>query len=315
MLRFIIRRLIASISVLFIVSVVVFLALQLTPGDPAKVMLGTDATIEEVQALRRQMGLDRPLPAQYVIWLGNVLTGDLGRSVRNKAPVMSLILGRLPATVELVVISLVIGLMIGFPAGILSAVRHRSWVDYGINLFAAAGIAIPSFWFGILLISLFSVRLRWLPASGYVPFWEDPMRSLRHVMLPAITLGLYLSAYISRFLRADLLEVLHQDYIRTARAKGLADRVVLMGHALPNSLISLLTILGILVGSLLGGVVIVEQVFGWSGIGWLAVQAIFNRDYPLVQGVVLFSSLAFVLINLFVDMAYGVVDPRIRFSR
>lgn len=309
------RRLIASISVLLIVSIVVFLALHLAPGDPAAIMLGTDASAQDIAALRQQMGLDRPLPVQYLIWLSNVLQGDLGQSIRNNASVLSLILGRLPATLQLVAVSLLIGLAIGLPGGILSGIRHRSWIDHGINLFAAAGIAIPNFWFGILLISFFAVRLRWLPASGYVSLFEDPVESLRHVFLPALTLGLYLSAYISRFLRTDLLEVLRQDYIRTAYAKGLRERAVLIAHALPNSLISLLTILGILVGSLLGGVVIVEQVFGWSGIGWLAIQAIFNRDYPLVQGVVLFSSMAFILINLLVDILYGAMDPRIRLSR
>lgn len=315
MLQYILRRLIASISVLLIVSIVVFLALQLAPGDPAAIMLGTDASPEDIAALRRQMGLDRPLPVQYLIWLSNVVRGDLGHSIRNNAPVLSLILGRLPATLELVAVSVLIGLAIGLPGGILSAVRHRSWVDYTINIFAAAGIAIPNFWFGILLISFFAVRLKWLPASGYVSLFDDPVRSLRHAALPSLTLGLYLSAYISRFLRTDLLEVLRQDYIRTAYAKGLRERAVLIAHALPNSLISLLTILGILVGSLLGGVVIVEQVFGWSGIGWLAIQAIFNRDYPLVQGVVLFSSMAFIFINLLVDILYAAMDPRIRLSR
>lgn len=316
MTRFILHRLIASASVLLIVSLVAFIALQLAPGDPATVMLGTEATDgknrEALDRLRQEMGLDKPVPVQYLIWLGNVAQGNLGNSVRNKRPVIELIMGRVPATVQLVVASLLIGLVIALPAGFISAARHRSWVDYTINIFTASGIAIPNFWFGLLLILLFSVQLQWLPASGYVPLWEDPVASIRHVILPAITLGLYLSAYITRFLRADLLEVLHQDYIRTARAKGLADRMVLVAHALPNSLISLLTILGILIGSLLGGVVIVEQVFGWSGVGWLSIQAIFNRDYPLVQGIVLFSSAAFVLASLLVDIGYGLVDPRVR---
>ncbi len=316
MLAYLIHRLLASLTVLFIVSLVVFTTLQLAPGDPASVMLGPEATDgrnrEALENLQREMGLDKPLPVQYLIWLGNVLRGNLGNSVRNKKPVAELILGRVPATVQLVVVSLAIGLLVAFPAGIISAARHRSWIDYSINIFSAAGIAIPNFWFGLLLILLFSVSLNWLPASGYVPLWEDPLASLQHVILPAITLGLYLSAYITRFLRADLLEALHQDYIRTARAKGLIDRAVLIVHALPNSFISLLTIIGILIGSLLGGVVIVEQVFGWSGVGWLSIQAIFNRDYPLVQGVVLFSSAAFVLANLLVDIAYGIVDPRVR---
>jgi peptide/nickel transport system permease protein len=306
----------SSLIVLFIVSLVVFFALQAAPGDPAALMLGPTAAEPEMQpaleALRLEMGLDKPVYVQYLIWLGNVVSGDLGNSVRNNLPVLPLILGRVPATVELLIVGLIIGLILALPGGVIAAIKRGSWIDHGISIFAASGIAIPSFWFGLLLILIFSVNLNLLPASGYVSIFEDPVRNLRGVILPGLTLGLYLAAYMTRFLRADMLEVLNADYIRTARAKGLNEGRVIYLHALKNSLISVLTIMGILIGSLLGGVVIIEQVFGWSGVGWLSIQAIAVRDYPLVQGVVLFAASAFIMANLAVDLLYGLVDPRVR---
>lgn len=294
----------------------VFFALQAAPGDPAALMLGPTAAEPEMQpaleALRLEMGLDKPVYVQYLIWLGNVVSGDLGNSVRNNLPVLPLILGRVPATVELLIVGLIIGLILALPGGVIAAIKRGSWIDHGISIFAASGIAIPSFWFGLLLILIFSVNLNLLPASGYVSIFEDPVRNLRGVILPGLTLGLYLAAYMTRFLRADMLEVLNADYIRTARAKGLNEGRVIYLHALKNSLISVLTIMGILIGSLLGGVVIIEQVFGWSGVGWLSIQAIAVRDYPLVQGVVLFAASAFIMANLAVDLLYGLVDPRVR---
>ncbi|MHB1005028.1 MAG: ABC transporter permease [Chloroflexota bacterium] len=318
MFRYIVRRLLESLVVLLIVSIVVFVAGRMTPGDPALLMMGTSAIEEGAQQrlveIRREMGLDQPIPVQYVTWLSKVATGNLGNSVRSGTPVWNLILERLPATVELVLISLAIGIAIALPAGISSAVRHRSWWDYLVGLLTASGIAIPNFWFGLLLIYLFSINLGWFRASGYVPFWESPQQNLQMAILPSTTLGLYLAAYLTRFLRTDMLEVLGEDYIRTARAKGLTSFTVLYRHALRNALGNTLTILGILVGSLLGGVVIIEQVFGWSGIGWLAVQAVFNRDYPVVQGVTLLGAATFLMVNLVVDISYGFVDPRVTYS-
>ena len=314
--RFIVSRFFSSLIVLFIVSLIVFIAMQAAPGDPAALMLGPQAAEPEMQpaleALRREMGLDQPVYIQYLIWLGDILRGDFGNSIRNNLPVAPLILGRVPATVELLIVGLIIGIVLAFPGGILSAIKRGTWVDHSISIFAASGIAIPSFWFGLLLILIFSVNMNLLPASGYIPFSEDPIGNLQRVILPGVTLGLYLAAYITRFLRADLLEVLNADYIRTARAKGLNEGRVIFLHALKNSLISVLTIMGILIGSLLGGVVIIEQVFGWSGVGWLSIQAIAVRDYPLVQGVVIFTATAFILANLAVDLLYGLVDPRVR---
>ncbi len=314
--RFIVSRIFSSLIVLFIVSLIVFFAMQAAPGDPAALMLGPQAAEPEMQpaleALRREMGLDQPVYIQYLIWLQDILRGDFGNSIRNKLPVAPLILGRVPATVELLIVGLIIGVVLAFPGGILSAIKRGTWIDHSISIFAASGIAIPSFWFGLLLILIFSVNMNLLPASGYVPLFEDPIGNLKRVILPGLTLGLYLAAYITRFLRADLLEVLNADYIRTARAKGLNESRVIFIHALKNSLISVLTIMGILIGSLLGGVVIIEQVFGWSGVGWLSIQAIAVRDYPLVQGVVIFTATAFILANLAVDLLYGLVDPRVR---
>ena len=316
MLRYILKRFISSLIVLLIVSLVVFLAMKAAPGDPAALMLGPEAAEPEMQAaleaLRNKMGLYKPIHVRYFIWLKNLLRGDFGKSIRNELPVLPLIIGRIPATVELLIVGLIIGIILALPGGIISAIKRGTIIDYSISILSASGIAIPGFWFGLLLIMLFSVNLKLLPASGYVPFFDNPLENLRRVILPGITLGLYLAAYITRFLRTDMLAVLRADYILTARAKGLDESRIILVHALKNSLISVLTILGILIGSLLGGVVIIEQVFGWSGVGWLSIQAISVRDYPMVQGIVLFAAASFILANLIVDVLYGLVDPRVR---
>ena len=316
MVRYIAKRLISSIIVLLIVSLVVFFAMKAAPGDPAAMMLGPEAAEPEMkpvlEALRIKMGLNRPVHVQYFIWLKDLLSGDFGKSIRNDLPVLPLIIGRIPATLELLLVGLFIGIILALPGGIISAIKRGSLTDYTISFLSASGIAIPGFWFGLLLILIFSVNLKLLPASGYVPFFENPLENLKRVILPGISLGLYLAAYITRFLRTDMLAVLRADYILTARAKGLDETRVILVHALKNSLISVLTILGILIGSLLGGVVIIEQVFGWSGVGWLSIQAISVRDYPMVQGIVLFAAASFILANLIVDILYGLVAPRVR---
>ena len=316
MVRYIAKRLISSIIVLLIVSLVVFFAMKAAPGDPAAMMLGPEAAEPEMkpvlEALRIKMGLNRPVHVQYFIWLKDLLSGDFGKSIRNDLPVLPLIIGRIPATLELLLVGLFIGIILALPGGIISAIKRGSFTDYTISFLSASGIAIPGFWFGLLLILIFSVNLKLLPASGYVPFFENPLENLKRVILPGISLGLYLAAYITRFLRTDMLAVLRADYILTARAKGLDETRVILVHALKNSLISVLTILGILIGSLLGGVVIIEQVFGWSGVGWLSIQAISVRDYPMVQGIVLFAAASFILANLIVDILYGLVDPRVK---
>ena len=316
MVRYIAKRLISSIIVLLIVSLVVFFEINAAPGDPAAMLLGPEAAEPEMkpvlEALIIKMGLNRPVHVQYFIWLKDLLSGDFGKSIRNELPVLPLIIGRIPATLELLLVGLFIGIILALPGGIISAIKRGSITDYTISFLSASGIAIPGFWFGLLLILIFSVNLKLLPASGYVPFFENPLENLKRVILPGISLGLYLAAYITRFLRTDMLAVLRADYILTARAKGLDETRVILVHALKNSLISVLTILGILIGSLLGGVVIIEQVFGWSGVGWLSIQAISVRDYPMVQGIVLFAAASFILANLIVDILYGLVDPRVK---
>jgi peptide/nickel transport system permease protein len=251
---------------------------------------------------------------QYVYWLGDLVQGDFGHSYRNKRPVIDLITEKIPATLQLLAGSFAIALIFGTPLAIVAALRRGSLLDRGVMAFVSAGLAIPSFWLGLTLILLFAVRLKWLPPSGYIPFFEDPLTSLKHMLMPAVTMGVYLAATLMRFLRADMIEVMGADYIRTARAKGLSQRAVVSGHAMRNALVPVLTIAGLEIGALLGGSVIIEQVFGWSGVGWLIVQSVFDRDYPVVQTAVLFVAVGLVLVNLLVDLAYGWLNPRVRAS-
>lgn len=313
MATYITRRLLHLIPVLVGVSLAVFLMLKLTPGDPATAILGVQASPEEVARVRHSLGLDQPWWVQYGIWLSNVVRGDLGVSYQNQRPVSLLIRQRLPATVELAIASLLIAAIFGIPIGIVSATRRYTAVDYTFTSFALFGISMPGFWFGILLILIFALYLGWFPASGYVPWSTGASRHLQHLTLPSIALGLFNTGALMRFTRSSMLEVISQDYIRTARAKGLPERLVIYRHALKNALIPTLTVLGLQVGYLLGGSVIIEQVFAWPGIGWLALTAINQRDYPVVMGVVLVIALVFVLSNLVVDVAYTLVNPRIRY--
>lgn len=310
------RRFLEIIPTLLIVSMIVFGLLRLAPGDPAAMKMGREAALPENQAvleeLRREMGLDKPIPVQYVYWLGDVLAGDFGESNRSGRPVIELFTSRLPATLQLVAGATLIALLVSLPVGIISALRRGSNVDRISMGLVSAGLAVPSFWLGLILILLFSVQLGWLPPSGHVSFTEDPVDNLRGLLMPAVTLGVYLAATLTRFLRADMIEVMATDYIRTARAKGLLERRVVFGHALKNGLIPVLTITGLELGTLLGGTVIIEQVFGWSGVGWLTVQAVADRDYPVVQASVLFIAFGLVVINLLVDLCYGLLNPRVR---
>ena len=314
MATYIIQRLLHLVPVLLGVSLAVFLLLQLTPGDPATAILGVQATPEEVARIRRAMGLDRPWWVQYGIWLGNVVRGDLGTSYQNKRPVSLLITQRLPATVELAAASLLVAATLGISTGVLSALRRYTPADYVFTSLALFGISMPSFWFAILLILIFSLYLGWFPASGYAPLSEGLGKHLSHLVLPATALGLFNTGALMRFTRSSMLEVISQDYIRTARAKGLQEQWVVTRHALKNALIPTLTVLGLQVGFLLAGAVIIEQVFAWPGIGWLTLTAINQRDYPVVMGVVLIIALVFVMSNLIVDILYTWVDPRIRFG-
>jgi peptide/nickel transport system permease protein len=316
--RYAARRCLEAIPTIFFVSVIVFALIRMAPGDPAAMQLGREAARpenkEKLESLRHEMGLDRPIPVQYLYWLRDLAQGDFGDSVRSKRSTTDLIAQKVPATLQLVVAAALFALLVSFPLGILAAIKRGTLVDRAAVGFVSAGLAVPSFWFGLALILVFAVKLKWLPASGYVPFREDPVENLRRLVMPAVTLGVYLSATLMRFVRADMIEVLAADYVRTARAKGLRERAVLVRHALRNALIPVLTIAGLEIGALLGGAVIIEQVFGWSGIGWLTVQAIFDRDYPLIQTAVLFVAVGLVLVNLVVDLGYGLVNPRLRVS-
>lgn len=312
MYTFIVRRLLQTIPVLFLFSIVVFAALRLVPGDPALVILGLDATPEAVAEIRKDMGLDKPIFVQYGIWLGDVVQGDFGVSWRSKQSVESLILRSLPATLELTIGAMIVAIVVALPLGIISGMRPNSIFDVAATGFSLLGVAIPGFWLGLMLLLLISVKWNWLPPSGHVPLLEDPVASIRHLILPAITLGVGLAAPLARFVRSGMLDALGTDYIRTARAKGLPERLVVIRHALRNGLLSVVTIIGLEFGALLGGAVITESVFNWPGIGTLLLNAIKQRDYAMVQGTVLFISSIFIVVNLIVDLSYGLLDPRIR---
>lgn len=308
-----IRKLILAVPVLLGVSVLVFLIVHLTPGDPARLLAGPEAFEEDIQAIRVRLGLDQPLPVQYGRFLGGVLRADLGTSFRSGRPVAEEIAARFPYTVELATVSLVVAIGVGVLVGVFSAARQNSLWDAGSMGVALIGISVPTFWLGLLLMLLFSYYLGWLPASGRGgPLWTRA--GLESILMPAIALGSPSAAVIARLTRSSLLEVLSQDYVRTARAKGLPERVVLYRHALKNALIPVVTVVGLRLGALLGGAVITEQVFAWPGVGTLVVNAINARDYPVVQGTVLLMATVFVLLNLTVDLVYGLIDPRIRFD-
>jgi peptide/nickel transport system permease protein len=311
MLRFVAARLIGTIPVVIILSIGVFLMLHLTPGDPVQIMLGQDADPQSIESLRRELGLDQPLPIQYIRWAGNVLHGDLGRSIRTHEPVTEAIVSRLPVTIELSVISLLISLAIGLPAGVVAAIRRNTSLDLASTGVALAGVSLPSFFLGILLILVFAQWLRWVPPSGYTPFVQDPAMNFKQMFMPAVALGAALAGIVARLTRSSLLEVLEAEYMRTARAKGLSEQATVLAHGLKNALLPVVTVVGLQVGALLGGAILIETIFALPGLGRLAVDSIFARDFPIVQGVVLFLALVRVLSNLVADLLYGRLDPRI----
>ena len=306
------RRLLATIPLLFLVSLVVFALVHALPGDPAVLFLGEEADPETLARFRVRLGLDRPLVAQYAAWLGRALRGDLGRSLRTNQPVAEAILERLPVTLELLVAALSVSLAIAIPMGIVSAVKRNSGVDLVSTVFALVGFAMPGFWLGIILIYVFALLLRWLPPSGWVPLPASVPQNLLSLVLPAFTLGTALAALVTRQLRSGMLEVLRQDYVRTAQAKGLSERLVVGKHALKNALISVVTVVGLQLGGLLGNTIITETLFALPGVGRLMIDAIFSRDFFVVQGVILFLAVGYVLSNLLVDVLYSYLDPRIR---
>jgi peptide/nickel transport system permease protein len=312
MFRFVLGRLVAVVPVLVLVTAGVFFLIHLTPGNPIDAMMAESADAGVKAELTRQLGLDQPIHVQYVRWMGRLLHGDLGRSIRNNQPVVEDVGRRLRPSLELALLAVLIALVVAFPLGILSAARRNTPADGAGTAFALIGICMPNFLIALLLIFLFGVTLRWLPVSGYTDPFEDPVNGLRSLALPAVTLGLALAAVITRTLRSSLIEALSEDYVRTGRAKGLSERAILGRHALKNSLIPVVTVLGLQLGGLIGGAVITEYVFALPGVGRLVVDAVFARDYPLVQGVVLLIALGYILTNLLVDLVYGWLDPRIR---
>jgi peptide/nickel transport system permease protein len=313
--RYALQRLWQMVPVLFIISIAVFSIIHFIPGNPAQIIAGPNATPEQLAALERRLGLDQPLWVQYVIWLRNVFTGDLGVSYINNFPVRQIISQRIPATVELAIASLIVGVVIAMPLGILAAWRPGSFLDLAITAFSALTFAIPGFFLLVLLIILFSQEWRLLPPSGRPDLFEQPGLYFKSIILPAFTLGIGVATNLARYLRSSLLEVLDQDYVLTARAKGLRGRLVLLRHALPNALIPVITILGLQLGDLLSGAIIVESIYAWPGVGRLTIQAIEWRDYALLQANVLFIVIVFLLVNLLTDLTYGWLDPRIRLDR
>lgn len=311
-MAYIVRRILVTIPVLLLITLMVFSLIHLIPGDPATVILGQEATEAAKTALRHQLGLDKPLPVQYLTYLGGVLHGDLGRSLTDRTPVIQTIVQRLPVTFELSLGAFIVALLLAIPIGIISATRRGGFLDFLGTSFAFAGMSIPPFWIAIVFIIFFAVRLHWLPASGYVPFSQDPVQNIKAMIMPMVATGLRESAVLMRMLRSSLLEAFSQDYIRTAKAKGLSRWVVIVKHAVRNALIPLVTSSGLLVAGLLGGVVITETIFSLPGFGRLIVQAIFERDFVTVQGAILVSAVLVILVNLIVDMSYVVLDPRIK---
>jgi peptide/nickel transport system permease protein len=314
LVKFLLRRLGLMVVILFLVSIIVFSLVHLTPGDPARMILGQEATEESLHALREQMGLNDPLYVQYFTWVSNVLQGDLGNSLKDNTPVLTVLLQKLPVTIQLSIMSFIIAMLIAVPAGIISATRKGTFWDYFGTTFALSGVSVPPFFLGILLIFVFSISLGWLAPSGYVEPWKDFKQSMLLMILPAIAVGIRLSAEITRMLRSSMLEVLEADYIRTAYAKGVMERGVIIGHALKNALIPVVTVSGLQLATFLGGAVITETIFAIPGLGRLVIDAILTRDFPVVQGAVLFMAIAVVVVNFFIDILYSILDPRIKLT-
>jgi peptide/nickel transport system permease protein len=313
--RYVLRRLLAAIPVMAMVATSVFLLLFLTPGDPAAVILGPDASVERIAELRTRLGLDQPAHIQLINWYGRLLRGDLGNSIFENRPVTEAVMARAEPTLLLTSLATVIAVTIGLSLGLVAALKRGQWADTGAMLVAIAGVSMPTFWLGLNLIFVFGVLLGWLPVAGYQPLSAGLNETLRYLILPSVTLGIFQAALLARLTRSMMLETLGDDYVRTARAKGLAERTVVARHAFRNALIPLMTVIGLIFAALMGGAVITEQVFNIPGVGRMLIQAVARRDYPVVQGVVLIVAGLYVLINLAVDLLYGVLDPRVRLSR
>ncbi len=312
MIRRILSRMLYLLPIAAITSFLVFSMLLLLPGDPTFAIVGEMANEQERQQLREEMGFDQPIPVQYVKWLQRVLSGDLGRSLRNQEPVSEMLATRVPVTLELTFLAVLLSVVIGIPGGIIAALKRNSWVDFAVSFLAMGGMALPYFWAGILLIRLFSLQLGWLPPSGYVAFTEDPLQNLKLMVLPSLTIGVSLIALVMRQTRTSMLEVMSQDYIRTARAKGVSKLRLLVRHALHNALIPVITVIGLQTGALVGGAVVTETIFSLPGLGRMVVEGIFERDFAPVQAGILVIVTGLILVNLLTDLSYASLDRRIK---
>lgn len=315
MIGFVLRRFGQLLPVLLLASIGIWAMIFAVPGGPIGMLVGENAAPEAIAAAEKQFGLDRPVVIQYLDWLWNALQGNFGMSIHGREPVLHLIGQRLPATLHLAVAATLVSLVIGIPVAILSALKPGSWIDRVLSAWSALALGVPTFWLGILLILLFAVELHWLPsASGYVPIWEDPIAAIRNLALPALTLGVYVSGILARFLRASLVGELRADYVRTARSKGLPERQVVGTHIMRNALLPFVTIVGLMMANFIGGAVVTEAVFTYPGLGRLLIQAISTRDYPLIQGCIVVILVLYIGINMAVDVLYAYIDPRIEYS-
>jgi peptide/nickel transport system permease protein len=311
-LRLLRNRLLQVLPVLLVMSIAVFALTDLLPGDPTVTVLGENASPAQRAQLRAEMGLDQPAPLRFVQWLGRTLSGDLGRSLRTREPVLDMLAARLPVTVQLMLLAMLLAVAIGVPAGVLAAVRRNTPLDLAMSVLALGGMALPFFWSGILLIRLFAVQLGWLPPSGYVPFWTDPLSNLERMILPSVTVGAAMAGLVMRQTRSAMLGALGADFVRTARAKGVPERQVIVRHALRSALLPVVTVVGLQSGALVGGAVVTETVFSLPGLGTMIVDGIFQRDFAVVQGALLTVVLAVVAVNLLTDLAYAALDRRVR---
>ncbi|NSY19562.1 ABC transporter permease [Neorhizobium sp. AL 9.2.2] len=312
MLSYVLRRLAIAIPTLLLVSILVFSLLKFLPGDPAIALAGEERDPAVIEYLRQKYSLDQPLYVQYGKWLAGIVQGDFGLSIRTRLPIGEMIAQKLPVTIQLSVMAMILATLIGIPAGIIAALKRGTAADYGVSIIGLAGLSVPSFWLGIMLILLFAVTLGWFPSGGYVAFFDSPLENLRHTLLPSLVLGTAAAAIVMRHTRSAMLQVLKQDYVRTARAKGLKERIVVVRHVLRNSLVPVVTMSTLHLGELLSGAVLTEQVFGIPGFGKMIVDGVFSRDYAVVQAVVLCSAALFLLMNLLADIAYVILSPRLR---
>ena len=313
---YMVKRLLSSIAVLFLVTVIIFVAVRMCPGDPVANKIGPygDYSEENIARVTAELGLDKSYMEQYLIWLRNCLRGDLGVSLRNGAPITEIVMQKLAVSMELIVVSIALALLIAIPLGILSGIHEGTLLDRIVTTLSTSFLAVPSFCTGLFLIAFLSVRLGWLPSNGYISFSENPAKNIQYLIMPALTLGLFVSASIFSFIRTDTQEVIHSNYIRTAVAKGVPKRHIYFTHVLKNISVTIVTVTGIEFATLLGGTIIVEQMFGWSGLGWYICSSVSNRDYPAVQGAVLIVAVFFVVINMLMDILYAAIDPRIELT-